>query len=196
MVVTRTTTSRRSGPRRPLRARRRRHRPADVAYNIPRPTATRIEHDRCCSSPTPEHRGGEGLHRRLRRCPNWSPRAPAGFEVYSATTGPRSGSCLGAVGIISVARTWWAQIQMIDLEDTGDIPAGRKMRALSAPPRACSSLEPHTPEGCDGDARSARPDRPAAAGAATAEERARPQGAGGRRLLSPAAAASSSWEGR
>ena len=66
-----------------------------MAYNIPSRTATRIEHDTLLRlAERPEHRGGEGLHRRLPGVVEArSPRRPTGSRSTRATTGPRSATC-------------------------------------------------------------------------------------------------------
>jgi 4-hydroxy-tetrahydrodipicolinate synthase len=62
--------------------------------------------------------------------------APDGFEVYSGDDWATFGYvCLGAVGIVSVAaHLVGSQIrQMIDLIETGDIPAARKIHEELSP---------------------------------------------------------------
>ena len=62
--------------------------------------------------------------------------APDGFEVYSGDDWAAFGYvCLGAVGIVSVAsHLVGPQIrQMVDLINTGDVPAARKIHEALSP---------------------------------------------------------------
>ncbi|MEX0983600.1 MAG: 4-hydroxy-tetrahydrodipicolinate synthase [Actinomycetota bacterium] len=108
-----------------------------IAYNIPSRTATRIEHDtllRLAEKPNivavKDSTGDfHGLSRLIAE-------APEGFEVYSGDDWATFGyMCLGAVGVISVAsHLVGPQIhQMVDLIQTGDIPAARKIHESLSP---------------------------------------------------------------
>ncbi len=108
-----------------------------IAYNIPSRTATRIEHDtllRLAERPNivavKDSTGDfHGLSRLIAE-------APEGFEVYSGDDWATFGyMCLGAVGVISVAsHLVGPQIhQMVDLIQTGDIPAARKIHESLSP---------------------------------------------------------------
>jgi len=108
-----------------------------IAYNIPGRTATRIEHDtllRLAETPNivavKDSTGDfQGLSRLIAE-------APPGFEVYSGDDWAAFGYvCLGAVGVISVAsHLVGPQIrQMIDLIETGDVPAARKIHESLSP---------------------------------------------------------------
>ncbi len=62
--------------------------------------------------------------------------SPEGFEVYSGDDWATFGyMCLGAVGVVSVAsHLVGPQIrQMIDLIETGDVPAARKIHEALSP---------------------------------------------------------------
>ncbi len=62
--------------------------------------------------------------------------APEGFEIYSGDDWATFGYvCLGAVGVVSVAsHLVGSQIrQMIDLIETGDVPAARKLHEDLSP---------------------------------------------------------------
>jgi 4-hydroxy-tetrahydrodipicolinate synthase len=108
-----------------------------MAYNIPSRTATRIEHDTLLQlAATPnivavkDSTGDfQGLSRLIAE-------APEGFEVYSGDDWATFGYlCLGAVGIVSVAsHLVGPQIhQMVDLIETGDIAAARKIHESLSP---------------------------------------------------------------
>jgi 4-hydroxy-tetrahydrodipicolinate synthase len=107
-----------------------------IAYNIPGRTATRIEHDtlvRLARSPNivavKDSTGDfQGISRLIAEVPD--------FEVYSGDDWATFGYvCLGAVGVISVAgHLVGPQIrQMIELIDTGDIAAARKIHEALSP---------------------------------------------------------------
>jgi len=84
-----------------------------IVYNIPGRTATRIEHDTLLRLAEPD-----------------------GFEVYSGDDWATFGYlCLGAVGVVSVAsHLVGPQIrQMIELIETGDVPAARKIHETLSP---------------------------------------------------------------
>jgi 4-hydroxy-tetrahydrodipicolinate synthase len=108
-----------------------------IAYNIPGRTATRIEHDtllRLAERPNivavKDSTGDfKGVSRLMAE-------APPDFEVYSGDDWATFGYvCLGAVGIVSVAsHLVGPQIrQMIELIQTGDVPAARKIHEDLSP---------------------------------------------------------------
>jgi 4-hydroxy-tetrahydrodipicolinate synthase len=108
-----------------------------VAYNIPGRTATRIEHDTLLALAEQPNivavKDSTGDFQGLSRLIS---EAPEGFEVYSGDDWATFGYvCLGAVGVISVAgHLVGPQIrQMIDLIDTGDVPAARKIHEALSP---------------------------------------------------------------
>jgi 4-hydroxy-tetrahydrodipicolinate synthase len=107
-----------------------------IAYNIPGRTATRIEHDtliRLAEKPNivavKDSTGDfRGISRLMAEAPD--------FEVYSGDDWATFGYvCLGAVGVVSVAsHLVGEQIrQMIELIETGDIAAARKIHATLSP---------------------------------------------------------------
>jgi 4-hydroxy-tetrahydrodipicolinate synthase len=107
-----------------------------VAYNIPGRTATRIEHDTLLALAqrpnivaVKDSTGDfKGISRLIAEVPD--------FEVYSGDDWATFGYvCLGAVGVISVAsHLVGSQIrQMIDLIQTGDIAAARKIHESLSP---------------------------------------------------------------
>ncbi len=108
-----------------------------IVYNIPGRTATRIEHDtllRLAERPNivavKDSTGDfQGVSRLMAE-------APPDFEVYSGDDWATFGYvCLGAVGIVSVAsHLVGPQIrQMIELIETGDVPAARKIHEALSP---------------------------------------------------------------
>jgi 4-hydroxy-tetrahydrodipicolinate synthase len=108
-----------------------------IAYNIPARTATRIEHDtllRLAERPNivavKDSTGDfQGISRLIAESPD-------GFEVYSGDDWATFGYvCLGAVGVVSVAaHLVGPQIrQMIELIETGDVPAARKIHEDLSP---------------------------------------------------------------
>jgi 4-hydroxy-tetrahydrodipicolinate synthase len=108
-----------------------------IAYNIPGRTATRIEHDtllRLAEKPNivavKDSTGDfQGLSRLIAE-------APPDFEVYSGDDWATFGYvCLGAVGVVSVAgHLVGPQIrQMIELIETGDVAAARKIHESLSP---------------------------------------------------------------
>jgi 4-hydroxy-tetrahydrodipicolinate synthase len=108
-----------------------------IAYNIPGRTATRIEHDtllRLAERPNivavKDSTGDfQGISRLIAE-------VPEGFEVYSGDDWATFGYvCLGAVGVVSVAsHLVGMQVrQMIDLIETGDVPAARKIHEALSP---------------------------------------------------------------
>src|SRR5438093_916693 len=107
-----------------------------VAYNIPGRTATRIEHDTPITlSAKPnivavkDSTGDfQGISRLMAEAPD--------FEVYSGDDWATFGYvCLGAVGVVSVAsHLVGPQIrQMIELIETGDVAAARKIHETLSP---------------------------------------------------------------
>jgi 4-hydroxy-tetrahydrodipicolinate synthase len=107
-----------------------------VAYNIPGRTATRIEHDTLVALAQRPNIVGvkdstgdfKGISRLIAEVPD--------FEVYSGDDCATFGYvCLGAVGVISVAsHLVGSQIrQMIDLIQTGDVAAARKIHESLSP---------------------------------------------------------------
>ena len=108
-----------------------------IVYNIPGRTATRIEHDtllqlaeRSNIVAVKDSTGDfQGVSRLMAE-------APPDFEVYSGDDWATFGYvCLGAVGIVSVAsHLVGPQIrQMIELIQTGDVPAARKIHEDLSP---------------------------------------------------------------
>lgn len=108
-----------------------------IAYNIPGRTATRIEHDTMLTLAerpnivaVKDSTGDfQGISRLIAE-------APDGFEVYSGDDWATFGYvCLGAVGVVSVAsHLVGPQIhQMVDLIETGDVPAARKLHEALSP---------------------------------------------------------------
>ncbi|MBI3648527.1 MAG: 4-hydroxy-tetrahydrodipicolinate synthase [Actinobacteria bacterium] len=108
-----------------------------IAYNIPGRTATRIEHDtllKLAQKPNivavKDSTGDfQGISRLIAE-------APPGFEVYSGDDWATFGYvCLGAVGVVSVAaHLVGPQIrQMIELIETGDVAAARKIHESLSP---------------------------------------------------------------
>jgi 4-hydroxy-tetrahydrodipicolinate synthase len=107
-----------------------------IAYNIPGRTATRIEHDTLL---TLSHKPNivavkdstgdfQGISRLMSEAPD--------FQVYSGDDWATFGYvCLGAVGVVSVAsHLVGPQIrQMIELIETGDIAAARKIHESLSP---------------------------------------------------------------
>jgi 4-hydroxy-tetrahydrodipicolinate synthase len=113
-----------------------------IAYNIPGRTATRIEHatllqlaERPNIVAVKDSTGDfQGISRLIAE-------APDGFEVYSGDDWATFGYvCLGAVGVVSVAaHLVGPQIrQMIELVETGDVPAARKIHEALSP--LCNAL--------------------------------------------------------
>src|SRR2546422_1381263 len=107
-----------------------------IAYNIPGRTATTIEHDtliRLAEKPNivavKDSTGDfRGISRLMAEAPD--------FEVYSGDDWATFGYvCLGAVGVVSVAaHLVGEQIrQMIELIETGDVAAARKIHATLSP---------------------------------------------------------------
>lgn len=108
-----------------------------IAYNIPGRTATRIEHDTLLALAAKPNivavKDSTGDFQGISRL---MAESPEGFEVYSGDDWATFGYvCLGAVGVISVAaHLVGPQIrQMIELIETGDVPAARKIHEALAP---------------------------------------------------------------
>jgi len=108
-----------------------------VLYNIPGRTATRIEHETLLELAQRPNivavKDSTGDFQSITRLVS---EAPEGFEVYSGDDWATFGYvCLGAVGVVSVAaHLVGPQIrQMIELIETGDVPAARKLHETLSP---------------------------------------------------------------
>jgi 4-hydroxy-tetrahydrodipicolinate synthase len=108
-----------------------------ILYNIPGRTAIRIEHETLLRLAevsnivaVKDSTGDlDGMSKLIRE-------APSGFELYSGddwATFPVS--CLGGVGIVSVASHLVGERihQMLELVESGDVPAGRKIHEELSP---------------------------------------------------------------
>ena len=108
-----------------------------IAYNIPGRTATRIEHDTLLRlAQTPNIVAVKDSTGDFQGVSKLIAEAPAEFEVYSGDDWATFGYlCLGAVGVVSVAsHLVGPQIrQMIELIETGDVPAARKLHEALSP---------------------------------------------------------------
>ena len=108
-----------------------------IAYNIPGRTATRIEHTTMLHlSEKPNIVAVKDSTGDFQGISRLIAEAPEGFEVYSGDDWATFGYvCLGAVGVVSVAaHLVGPQIrQMIDLIETGDVPAARKVHEGLSP---------------------------------------------------------------
>jgi 4-hydroxy-tetrahydrodipicolinate synthase len=108
-----------------------------IAYNIPGRTATRIEHATMLQlSEKPNIVAVKDSTGDFQGISRLIAEAPDGFEVYSGDDWATFGYvCLGAVGIVSVAsHLVGPQIrQMIELIETGDVPAARKIHEALSP---------------------------------------------------------------
>ena len=108
-----------------------------IAYNIPGRTATRIEHDTLLQlAERPNIVAVKDSTGDFQAVSRLVAEAPAGFEVYSGDDWATFGYvCLGAVGVVSVAsHLVGPQIrQMIELVETGDVPAARKIHEQLSP---------------------------------------------------------------
>jgi 4-hydroxy-tetrahydrodipicolinate synthase len=108
-----------------------------VAYNIPGRTATRIEHDTLLRlAEHPNMVAVKDSTGDFQAISKLIAEAPEGFEVYSGDDWATFGYvCLGAVGVVSVAsHLVGPQIrQMIELIETGDVPAARKIHEELSP---------------------------------------------------------------
>jgi 4-hydroxy-tetrahydrodipicolinate synthase len=107
-----------------------------IAYNIPGRTATRIEHDTLLQlSRTPNIVAVKDSTGDFKAISRLIAEAPD-FEVYSGDDWAAFGYvCLGAVGVISVgSHLVGPQIrQMIELIETGDVAAARKIHESLSP---------------------------------------------------------------
>jgi 4-hydroxy-tetrahydrodipicolinate synthase len=108
-----------------------------ILYNIPGRTATRIEHDtllRLSAVPNivavKDSTGDlDGISRLIRE-------APPGFEVYSGDDWAAFAvACVGGVGVVSVASHLVGERihQMLELVESGDVPAARKTHEELSP---------------------------------------------------------------
>ena len=108
-----------------------------ILYNIPGRTATRIEHETLLQvAERPNIVAVKDSTGDFQAISRLIAEAPDGFEVYSGDDWATFGYlCLGAVGVISVAsHLVGPQIrQMIELIETGDIPAARKRHEELSP---------------------------------------------------------------
>ncbi len=108
-----------------------------IVYNIPGRTATRIEHDTLLQlAQRPNIVAVKDSTGDFQGVSRLMAEAPPDFEVYSGDDWATFGYvCLGAVGIISVAsHLVGPQIrQMIELIQTGDVPAARKIHEDLSP---------------------------------------------------------------
>jgi 4-hydroxy-tetrahydrodipicolinate synthase len=108
-----------------------------VLYNIPGRTATRIEHETLLRLAQRRNivavKDSTGDFQAITKL---VAEGPEGFEVYSGDDWATFGYlCLGAVGVVSVAsHLVGPQIrQMIELIETGDVPAARKLHETLSP---------------------------------------------------------------
>jgi 4-hydroxy-tetrahydrodipicolinate synthase len=108
-----------------------------IAYNIPSRTGTRIEHDTMLRIAEKANvvavKDSTGDFKAISKLIS---EAPEGFEVYSGDDWATFGYvCLGAVGVVSVASHLVGdQIKrMVDLIETGDVPAARKLHEDLSP---------------------------------------------------------------
>jgi 4-hydroxy-tetrahydrodipicolinate synthase len=108
-----------------------------IVYNIPGRTATRIEHDTLLQlAQRPNIVAVKDSTGDFQGVSRLMAEAPPNFEVYSGDDWATFGYvCLGAVGIVSVAsHLVGPQIrQMIELIQTGDVPAARKIHEDLSP---------------------------------------------------------------
>jgi 4-hydroxy-tetrahydrodipicolinate synthase len=108
-----------------------------ILYNIPGRTAVRIEHDTLLQlAQRPNIVAVKDSTGDFQAVSRVIAEAPEGFEVYSGDDWATFGYvCLGAVGIVSVAsHLVGPQIrQMVDLINTGDVPAARKIHEALSP---------------------------------------------------------------
>jgi 4-hydroxy-tetrahydrodipicolinate synthase len=108
-----------------------------VLYNIPGRTATRIEHETLMQlAERPNIVAVKDSTGDFQAITKLVAESPEGFEVYSGDDWATFGyMCLGAVGVVSVAsHLVGPQIrQMIDLIETGDVPAARKIHDSLSP---------------------------------------------------------------
>jgi 4-hydroxy-tetrahydrodipicolinate synthase len=108
-----------------------------IAYNIPGRTAVLIEHDTLLTlAQRPNIVAVKDSTGDFQAVSRLIAEAPSGFEVYSGDDWAAFGySCLGAVGVVSVAsHLVGPQIhQMLELVGTGDVPAARKIHEQLSP---------------------------------------------------------------
>jgi 4-hydroxy-tetrahydrodipicolinate synthase len=108
-----------------------------ILYNIPGRTATRIEHDTVLQlAQRPNIVAVKDSTGDFQAVSRLIAEVPDGFEIYSGDDWAAFGYvCLGAVGIVSVAsHLVGPQIrQMVDLINTGDVPAARKIHETLSP---------------------------------------------------------------
>jgi 4-hydroxy-tetrahydrodipicolinate synthase len=108
-----------------------------ILYNIPGRTATRIEHDTLLQlAQRPNIVAVKDSTGDFQSITRLVAESPDGFEVYSGDDWATFGYlCLGAVGVVSVAsHLVGPQIrQMIELIETGDVPAARKIHEDLSP---------------------------------------------------------------
>jgi 4-hydroxy-tetrahydrodipicolinate synthase len=108
-----------------------------ILYNIPGRTATRIEHETLLRlAERPNIVAVKDSTGDFQAITKLVAESPDGFEVYSGDDWATFGYlCLGAVGVVSVAsHLVGPQIrQMIDLIETGDVPAARKIHESLSP---------------------------------------------------------------
>jgi 4-hydroxy-tetrahydrodipicolinate synthase len=108
-----------------------------ILYNIPGRTATRIEHETLLQlAERPNIVAVKDSTGDFQAISRLIAEAPEGFEVYSGDDWATFGYvCLGAVGVVSVAsHLVGPQIrQMIELIETGDVPAARKRHEELSP---------------------------------------------------------------
>jgi 4-hydroxy-tetrahydrodipicolinate synthase len=108
-----------------------------IVYNIPGRTATRIEHETLLQlAERPNIVAVKDSTGDFQGVSRLMAEAPPDFEVYSGDDWATFGYvCLGAVGLVSVAsHLVGPQIrQMIELIQTGDVPAARKIHEDLSP---------------------------------------------------------------
>jgi 4-hydroxy-tetrahydrodipicolinate synthase len=108
-----------------------------ILYNIPGRTATRIEHETLLRlAERPNIVAVKDSTGDFQSITKLVAESPEGFEVYSGDDWATFGYlCLGAVGVVSVAaHLVGPQIrQMIELIETGDVPAARKIHESLSP---------------------------------------------------------------
>jgi 4-hydroxy-tetrahydrodipicolinate synthase len=108
-----------------------------ILYNIPGRTATRIEHETLLQlAQRPNIVAVKDSTGDFQSITRLVAESPDGFEVYSGDDWATFGYlCLGAVGVVSVAsHLVGPQIrQMIELIETGDVPAARKIHEDLSP---------------------------------------------------------------
>jgi 4-hydroxy-tetrahydrodipicolinate synthase len=108
-----------------------------ILYNVPGRTATRIEHETLLGLAGRQNivavKDSTGDFQAASRL---IAEVPDGFEIYSGDDWATFGYvCLGAVGVVSVAaHLVGPQIrQMVELIETGDVPAARKLHEELSP---------------------------------------------------------------